>query len=187
MGREETYIIPLKDLEVGTHQYQYTLDDKFFEEVNGPEVQKGNLQADVTVQKSEHSFFLTFRLDGTIKVLCDRCLEEMGQPISCEEHLTVKFGEDKTEEDDQLVIVSEEEGEIDLSWYLYEFVALHIPIRHVHPEGECDEETYQALRKHLSVVRGEGEEENESGDAGNEAEKETDPRWDALKKIKDNN
>ena len=78
-------------------------------------------------------------------------------------------------------------GQIDLSWYLYEFVALHIPIRHVHPEGECDEETYQALRKHLSVMRGEGEEENESGDAGNEAEKETDPRWDALKKIKDNN
>jgi Predicted metal-binding, possibly nucleic acid-binding protein len=185
VGREEAYIVPLKDLEVGTHQYQYTLDDKFFEEVNGPLVQKGNIEANVTVQKSEHSFLLTFRLDGTVKVLCDRCLEEIDQPISCEECLTVKFGEDKSEEDDQLVVVSEEEGELDLSWYMYEFVALHIPIRHVHPDGECNEETARILREHLTVERNEAETEEEDGSAA--TNRGTDPRWDALKKLKDNN
>lgn len=186
MGREETYIIPLKDLEVGTHQYRYTLDNRFFEEVEGPEIEKGDVQADVTVKKCEHSFLITFRLEGTIKVLCDRCLEEMDQPISCEESLTVKFGEDKSEEDDQLVVVSEEDGELDLSWYMYEFVALHIPIRHVHPEGECDEETAQALRAHLTFKRDEEEQtEEEQGDTP--TGEEIDPRWEALKKLKDNN
>ena len=187
MGREETYIIPLKDLKVGTHQYQYMLDDKFFEEVDGPEIRKGNVRADVTIKKSEHSFLLTFQMEGAIKVLCDRCLGEMDQPISCEEHLTVKFGENKEEEDDQLVIVSEEDGEMDLSWYMYEFIALHIPIRHVHPEGECDEETAKALKAHLAIERESGE-ETAGGDGTDEGgEKKNDPRWDALKKLIDNN
>jgi len=187
VGREETYIIPLKDLAVGTHRYQYTLDDRFFEEVDGPEIRKGNVQADVTVQKSEHSFLLTFQMEGAIKVLCDRCLGEMDQPISCEERLTVKFGENKEEEDDQLVIVSEEDGEMDLSWYMYEFIALHIPIRHIHPEGECDEETAKALKAHLAIERESGEEAT-GGDGTDEGgERKNDPRWDALKKLIDNN
>ncbi len=174
-------------MEVGTHRYQYKLDDKFFEGVDGPEIRKGNVQADVTVQKSEHSFLLTFQLKGTVMVLCDRCLGEMDQPISCEEHLTVKFGENKEEEDDQLVIVSEEDGEMDLSWYMYEFIALHIPIRHVHPEGECDEETAKVLKEHLAIEREPGEETTEETSADEGGKKETDPRWDALKKLIDNN
>ncbi len=193
--REETYIIPLKDLETGIHQYQYMLDDKFFEEVDGPEVHKGNVNADVTVKKTEHAFFINFKMDGAITVLCDRCLGEMSQPISCEEDLMVKFGEDKNEEDDQLVIIPEEEGEIDLSWYMYEFIALHIPIRHVHEDGECDEATAQALSEHLAIDRNEMEESDDasladdvsSEDSKENSDREIDPRWNALKKLIDNN
>lgn len=134
-------------------------------------------------------------MEGTVKVLCDRCLSEMDQEISCEESLTVKFGEDKSEEDDRLVVVSEEEGEIDLSWYMYEFIALQIPIRHIHEAGECDEEMVKTLKKHLAVDRNEIEDSDDdslasdvsSEESEENTEREIDPRWNALKKLLDNN
>lgn len=119
----------------------------------------------------------------------------MDQEISCEESLTVKFGEDKSEEDDRLVVVSEEEGEIDLSWYMYEFIALQIPIRHIHEAGECDEEMVKTLKKHLAVDRNEIEDSDDdslasdvsSEESEENTEREIDPRWNALKKLLDNN
>lgn len=194
MEREDTYIVPLKDLEIGDHDFHYTLDDKFFETVDGPEVQSGNVQADITVRKTLHSFLITFNMEGTVKVLCDRCLNEMDQAIACEENFTVKFGEDKSEEDDKLVIVSEEEGEIDLSWYMYEFIALQIPIRHIHEAGECDEEMAKKLRKHLTYDKNELEDSDDgslasdvsSEESEDDSEREIDPRWNALKKLLDN-
>lgn len=181
-------------MEIGDHDFHYTLDDKFFETVDGPEVQSGNVQADITVRKTLHSFLITFNMEGTVKVLCDRCLNEMDQAIACEENFTVKFGEDKSEEDDKLVIVSEEEGEIDLSWYMYEFIALQIPIRHIHEAGECDEEMAKKLRKHLTYDKNELEDSDDGSlasdvsieESEDDSEREIDPRWNALKKLLDN-
>lgn len=195
MEIEDTYIVPLKDLEIGDHEFHYALDDKFFEMVDGPEVNSGKVQADIIVRKTLHSFLIKFSMEGTVKVLCDGCLSEMDQEISCEESLTVKFGEDKSEEDDRLVVVSEEEGEIDLSWYMYEFIALQIPIRHIHEAGECDEEMVKTLKKHLAVDRNEIEDSDDdslasdvsSEESEENTEREIDPRWNALKKLLDNN
>lgn len=195
MEREESYIVPLKDLDLGDHAFHFNLGDQFFETVNGPEVQSGDIQADITVRKSLHSFLINFSMEGTVKVLCDRCLNEMDQEIFCEESLTVKFGEDKSEEDDKLVIVSEEEGEIDLSWYMYEFIALQIPIRHIHEAGECDEEMAKKLRKHLAIDKNEETDSDDdslasdvsSDESEENNEREIDPRWNALKKLLDNN
>lgn len=195
MEIEDTYIVPLKDLEIGDHEFRYALDDKFFEMVDGPEVNSGKVQDDIIVRKTLHSFLIKFSMEGTVKVLCDRCLSEMDQEISCEESLTVKFGEDKSEEDDRLVVVSEEEGEIDLSWYMYEFIALQIPIRHIHEAGECDEEMVKTLKKHLAVDRNEIEDSDDdslasdvsSEESEENTEREIDPRWNALKKLLDNN
>ena len=36
------------------------------------------------------------------------------------------------EEGDNLIVIPEEEGEINVAWFMYEFVALAIPMKHVH-------------------------------------------------------
>jgi hypothetical protein len=36
VGNFEIYDIPLKELSEGTHEYEFLLDDKFFEELEGP-------------------------------------------------------------------------------------------------------------------------------------------------------
>ncbi len=50
----------------------------------------------------------------------------------------VKFGHEYAEEGDNLIVIPEEEGEINVAWFMYEFVALSIPMKHVHAPGKCN-------------------------------------------------
>ncbi len=70
----------------------------------------------------------------------------------------VKFGEDYSEEDD-LVTVAENEGILDISWFIYEFIHLNIPIKHVHAPGKCNPAMIEMLNEHSAARSGEEEEE----------------------------
>jgi uncharacterized metal-binding protein YceD (DUF177 family) len=96
----------------------------------------------------------------------------MEQPVETDNRLVVKLGSTTREEDDTIV-VDENEGILDLSWFIYEFIALAIPIQHVHAPGKCNPAMTQVLEE-LSADR--------SGDE--ESSPATDPRWDALLKLK---
>ena len=56
----------------------------------------------------------------------------MELPISSSDKLMVKFGHEYAEEGDNLIVIPEEEGEINVAWFMYEFVALSVPMKHVH-------------------------------------------------------
>lgn len=200
MGKFSAYTIPLKDLSEGTHIYEYDLDNDYFRDIDGPEVPKGNVHAIVEVRKSIQAFELKFSLEGVVQILCDRCLEEMDQEIETQDQLRVKFGTEYAEEGESLIIVPEEEGEINIAWFLYEFIALNIPIRHVHPAGQCSKTMVSKLRKHLAHDANEeifDEEEDDDfeldyeteNDGEEEAEETIDPRWEGLRSLlnKDNN
>ncbi|MCQ2208967.1 MAG: DUF177 domain-containing protein [Paludibacteraceae bacterium] len=179
MDKKETYIIQLKDMPLGTQEYSFQLGDEFFERIEAPEVKRGSVAVKVSLKKSSHSCEFTFVSDGFVYVPCDRCLEDMKQEITSEDQLVVKFGDEYEEVDDKLVVIPDYPGEIDLSWFMYEFIALAIPIQHVHPEGECSEEMMSKLNNYLIEERtGDEEEEDNSS-------KEIDPRWEGLRKLLD--
>ena len=176
MATLEHYIIDLKALGEEPAHYEYLLDNDFFALLETTEVQKGALKAIVDVRKQAASFELNFQIDGEVVVLCDRCLDEMTQPITSTDKLTVKFGEDYSDEGDDVVIVPEDEGVVNVAWFIYEFIALAIPIRHVHAAGECNPEMERKLQQHLT--------DNEAEET---AEKPADPRWEGLRNLLDNN
>ena len=93
---------------------------------------------------------MTFHLEGTVILPCDRCLDHMKQPIETNNRLTVKLGKEYTEESDEVLVVSEDEGGVNLAWFLYEFVALAVPMKHVHAPGECNRTMAAKLRKHTA-------------------------------------
>ena len=163
-----------------TAKYEYQLDNQFFADLDAPEVQKGHVDVTLNVRKTSGVYQLDFHLEGAVIVICDRCLDEMEQPINSDERLKVKLGAEFTEMDD-IVVVPEEEGYINVAWFIYEFVALSIPMKHSHAPGECDKEMEGKLNKHLRTMADDEdfEEENETC--------EIDPRWNELKKILDNN
>ena len=159
------------------------------------EGKKGKVNVTLTVKRTSRAFELSFQTDGMVWVPCDRCLDDMELPISSSDKLMVKFGHEYAEEGDNLIVIPEEEGEINVAWFMYEFIALSIPMKHVHAPGKCNKAMTSKLSKHLKTNANEDSDVDDSFDAGGgedivieeEVEEQIDPRWNELKKILDNN
>ena len=151
---------------------EWNLDKDFFDALDQTEVEGGALHVSLSIRKASGFFELQFHTVGTVDITCDRCLDLMEQPIETDNQLVVKLGT-ATPEDDDTVTVDENEGILDTSWFIYEFIALAIPIQHVHAPGKCNPAMTKALEE-LSADR--------SGDE--ESSQTIDPRWEALKKLK---
>ena len=96
----------------------------------------------------------------------------MDQDVESDDRLIVKFGEEYSEDDD-LITVDEREGVLDVAWFIYEFIALNIPAKHVHTPGKCNAAMIKVLEEH-SATRSSGENEEAA----------VDPRWNGLEKLK---
>ncbi len=79
-------------------KYEFTLDNQFFVDLDGPEVQKGKLAVELNVKKTSGVFLLDFQTEGFVIVPCDRCLDEMELPVSTSDKLKVKLGSSFAEE-----------------------------------------------------------------------------------------
>ena len=164
--------IDLKSLKEEETSLEFDLNDSYFEALDNAEVKKGSLHVSVSIRKATGFFELSFHTVGTIIIPCDRCLDDMEQSVETDNRLVVKLGSEYSEED-EIIVVPENEGILDMSWFIYEFVALVIPIRHVHAPGKCNPAMTQALEE-LSADRSGDEESNQP----------VDPRWEALLKLK---
>ena len=163
--------IDLKSLKEEETSLEFDLDDNYFGALDDAEVKKGSLHVSVSIRKATGFFELLFHTVGTVIIPCDRCLDDMALPVETDNRLIVKLGSEYSEED-EVIVVSENEGILDMSWLIYEFVALVIPIRHVHAPGKCNAAMTKTLEE-LSADRSSDEESNQ----------ETDPRWEKLKAL----
>ena len=187
MAKFSLYNISLKNLSEGVHTFEYDLDRKFFDAIDGDEVRKGNVKVTVKVRKTSSTFEFNFDLKGIVQVPCTRCLDDMNLDVDTQSRLIVKFGKEYSEESDEIVIIPEEEGEINIAWFLYEFIALTIPIKHVHPAGECNRVVSSKLRKHRAVSTDDADDDDgevpDDDFSDEEESQDNDPRWDALKGL----
>lgn len=155
----------------------FDLDNNFFADIDGEEFQKGSVTATVRVKKSRDVFDFTFSMAGTVVVPCDRCLDDIEIEVASENSLKVRLGDNYADEGDT-VIVPESDGDINIAWYLYEFIALALPMKRVHAPGKCNHEMTGKLKKHGYK----DENINDVDDDDNDNEY-IDPRWDSLKNI----
>ena len=133
----ESYKIDLKGVKDETTRLDFDLNDDFFGALDGSQLEHGALHVSVSIRKMAGFFELLFHTEGSVVVTCDRCLDDMDQPIETDNKLMVKLG-DTYSEDDDTVTIDENEGMLDLSWFIYEFIMLAIPIKHVHAPGKCN-------------------------------------------------
>ncbi len=176
MSSETETTIQFSGLKPGSYDYHFELDSSFFEAYKNEKLQNGKVVFDIKMEKKEHLLMFYFSFEGSVKTTCDRCLGEMEWPIEGEETLCVKFSDTETTEDENVVYLPEDAFKIDLAQWMYEYVAVALPIRYVHPDDEngeptCDPEMLRYI-------------EENSEEAATPTDGETDPRWDALKKLK---
>jgi uncharacterized metal-binding protein YceD (DUF177 family) len=173
MNSLESLKIDLKSLDEGEMKAECLLDDGFFLAADSDEVKSGKVQLSISARKSVSGLYeIDFHAEGTVKVPCDLCLDDMDQPICTDNRLLAKLGEEYSD-DDEIVTVDKDDAILDTSWFVYESIALDIPIKHVHAPGKCNPAMIKALEEH-SAARSSEEEDTQA----------MDPRWSELEKLK---
>ena len=181
LGKFDTYKIDLKNLEYGAYEYEFALENKFFTDIDGPEIPKGRVKAFLTLKHSQAITEMKFRIEGHVYVPCDRCLDDMEVTVETQNRLFVKFGEEYAEESDEIVVIPADEGAINLAWFLYEFITLAIPMKHVHAPGKCNKSMSVKLKKHTARSGAGDDEPDDDTPDNDDAGEASDPRWEVLK------
>ena len=168
----EAFKIDLLQLGEGEKTLTLSLDKDYFESIDAPEVHDGKLTTTLSIRKTADVYELQIDTQGEVVVTCDLCLDDMTLPVATHDRLLVKLGA-VTNAEDEVVTVDQNEGVLDTSWLVYEFIALAIPIKHVHEPGSCNNAMIDVLEEH-SATRSDEAEDRET----------VDPRWEKLKDLK---
>lgn len=189
MGKFSLYKIPLINLTEGSHKFEYILDDQYFMLIGDADsdIKRGKVNVEVLVKRVSSTFEFNFTLNGEVFVPCNRCLDDMSMEIDTTNRLVVKFGKEYSEESDEIVVIPEDEGEINIAWFLYEFVTLSIPMKHVHAPGKCNKMMTSKLNRHKAVSSTDDSSDDDDLDESEDevVDEPNDPRWDALKGLVD--
>ncbi len=187
MGKFSLYNIPLRGLSEGKHEFKYDLDRSFFALIDDgtADIKKGDLNVAVSLKKTSITFDLNFDIKGVVRIPCDRCLDDISMEVDTKNKLIVKFGTEYSEESDEIVIIPEEDGAINIAWFLYEFILLSLPTKRVHPPGTCNKAMSSKLNKHRVKSSDESSDDDTDDDITLDEEDSSfsDSRWDTLKDV----
>lgn len=170
MDTLDRFELSIESLMAENQRFEYDINDDFFDAVEAGDIHKGSLKITIATQKMAQNVDLHIVIDGTVGIPCDRCLDEMEQPVHVDTHTTVTIGDDIDSDD---ITVSPDARTVNIAWNVYEYIALAVPTVHTHTEGGCNAEMMAKIREHTI-------------DENTERTK-TDPRWDVLKNISNNN
>jgi len=156
-------------LKVGLHEYQFTIGKSFFECLESDVVDDAELLLTAQLEKQENLLTLHFEMDGTITGPCGRCTQPVSIPFQFNERLFVKFGEESFETE-EIITLPEHAHTINIAEVVLELITVHLPIVIYHEdESDCDPSYLEYLSREAD---------------NNQTEESSDPRWEALKKLK---
>ncbi len=140
MEAHASFDIPLETLTVGLHQFNYVLDDGFFEAFDTELLRSGEFTAQVQIEKVRSQFNLSVAFSGSAGVDCDRCLERFRLPLVGEDELVIKYDVELTSEDDEVVYVPYGTERYNVAKLLFETIGVHLPVSILHDAAglTCD-------------------------------------------------
>ncbi len=177
MKAKDLYIIEITKYKKGKHHIEFDITNDLIEKYQIENVNAVDVKADVDMIVDPNFLQLEISLNGTINIQCGRCLDYYNHEINHQTHLTVDFG-DQT--DDLTLIntqitINKKENNLILDKHFYDYISISMPYKPAHPEengkSQCNPEMLEQLQKY----------------SNNTTAKQTDPRWDKLKHIFNNN
>lgn len=180
MGGLLEYSLPIKGLGNGVHQFRFHIDASFFRHFEGSPLEAGNVEVILDFDKRSDLYVLEFEIEGVVRTECDRCLAEIDLPIADRQRLLVKFSEENEIEDAEVVYISREAQQLDVSRFIYEFIVLAMPIIKVYDcENDANRQCNEEMLRYLNGEAGQEEEQ--------EGPTEINPIWEELKKLNKDN
>ena len=161
--------INFSGLKLGNHQFDFQIEDSFFQLFDYAELNSGQINVTILLQKKSNMLELDFQIKGNIKLACDTCTEYYIQSIEDNYKQIVKFSDVvEPEETDEIIILPTNEHTLDVAHQLYELIHLSLPSRRIHADvAHCNQEILEKLEE-LAYQESEI----------------VDPRWSALQKLK---
>lgn len=156
------------------HLFEFDIKDGFFETYGRNLVSGGDFHVAATLDKKETFIEVDFKISGQAHLVCDRTLRPFDFPMKSTHKVVFKYGEEAREISDEIVIITRDQDSLDLGQFIYEFIALSIPIKKLHPDLKDDGDGGDLKMVYSTTSETAAEEQNET----------IDPRWEKLKKLK---
>ena len=163
MKHSKDFIIPFEHLKLGAHHFDFQIDDTFFEDFAFQEFSKTFIKARLEFIKNQTSLILRFKSEGVVQIPCDLTGEPFDLPIKGNMKILVRFAAHSCQED-EVVVIPYSQRTLNVKQYIYEMIVLSVPLKRVNPRSKGWEDRMRVFKD---------EKQN----------KESDPRWDQLKKI----
>jgi uncharacterized metal-binding protein YceD (DUF177 family) len=180
MKNLKMFTIQFVGLKQGEHDFHFEIDDTFFKHFEYDDFNSINLDLNIKLIKKSTLLEFYFVAEGTVNVNCDLTNEPFDHPLKGAYKLVVKFGQEYNDEIEDILIIPHGEYEVNLAQYIYELIVLAMPNKRVHP-GVKDGTLQSEILDKLEEYKLKNKEEISVKD--NAEDKETDPRWDKLKKL----
>ncbi|MEL6658686.1 MAG: DUF177 domain-containing protein [Bacteroidota bacterium] len=157
MDTLQPYILPLKGLGTGSHQFTFAVDSDFFAAFPDSPVQQAEVQLTLDLDKRPNLLVLDFSYNGWVEEKCDRCLTQIQLSVEGANQLLVKFGEPEEEnEDEDVVYIPAETAVWSVAQFAYEYILLGIPMIKA-----CEEVSDTCDQEMLSILEGNDNSEEE--------------------------
>jgi uncharacterized metal-binding protein YceD (DUF177 family) len=171
--KQKEFNIPFSGLKQGKHNFNYQIENTFFDSFGYDEFNATNINLDVVLNKTSTMMEVDLEASGTVNVDCDITSEPYDQAVGGDLHLVVKFGEEYNDENDEILILPHNEHQLNIAQYVYEMLVLAVPQKRIHPgieDGTLESEVLDRLKELQPKEKRSDKEES-------------DPRWDELKKL----
>lgn len=180
MERLRDYDIAFSGLKNGLHQFNFEIREAFLDLFETEqEFTQPIINAEVALNKHTTFLELVVKVSGTVGLVCDISNNDFSHEVENEISVLVKFGAEYDDSDVDVITIPDKAHAFNVAQLIYEAILLAIPMKKVSPDLS-DEDLHileQFSPKDESFLEGTEEEK----------EDEVDPRWDALKKLKDKN
>lgn len=174
MKELKAFRIPFVGLKEGSHEFEYQIDQTFFDAFEYDAFFEADLKVGLLFVKKATLLALDFSLKGTVNLPCDRSGEPFDLSIRGNLSLLVKFSEDDLEDTDEIVYLPHSAHEINVAQYVYEMIVLSVPAKRVHPsvlDGTMDAKVLEKLKAFEAVKE------------PREIKNTMDPRWEKLQSL----
>ncbi len=146
---ESFLLVALNGLPSGKSNFGGRIGKEFFAGFGNSEILDADVEVSGTVEKSGSYVGIDLSLRGSVTVSCDRCLEDLPLGIDRTVLLEVKVGaEDSENQQDgqrEVLYLSQDNTELDLSQTVYDYVCLSLPLQRHHVDGGCNPEAIKYL------------------------------------------
>ncbi len=174
----EAFQIPIIALEDKSYHYTFSGDDAFFAAFEQDWVEKGQFAVTADLTKSALMIQVQMNITGTIELICDRSLEAFNYPFEVNEKLIFKYSDHSEDLGDNLFLLDRKEPKLNLSQDIFDFIALEVPMKKLHPRFVADEDAASTDMFIYTTDRADEKPASPTDEV-------IDPRWAALQKLKD--